>query len=201
MTEKDKQEIQKLKTKINRLKKLIVKDELTGILNRRGINEEFKTLFNEAFYFKKNPGSKRQYHIKDFSIVFIDCDDFKKINDKYGHSMGDKILKKIAALINKKIRDVDLFGRIGGDEFVIALIGTDETEAYKKAEEIRQSIKSEIKIKKRDNFKITASIGVASIKESKSQNFSDLIDLADKTMYKAKNKFSKDHVVKYSEIS
>lgn len=201
MTEKDKQEIKKLKAQINRLKKLTVKDELTGILNRRGINEEFKTLFNEALYFKKNPESKRRFRIKDFSIIFIDCDDFKKINDKYGHFTGDKILKKIAALMNKKVRDIDLIGRLGGDEFVIALIETNETEAYKKAEEIRQAIKSEIKIKKGNNFKITASIGVASIKESKSQDFSDLIDLADKTMYKAKNKFGKDHVVKYSEIA
>ncbi|HDH03998.1 MAG TPA: GGDEF domain-containing protein, partial [Candidatus Campbellbacteria bacterium] len=125
-----KSEIKKLKDEINRLRKLIIKDELTGVLNRRGIKEKFETLFKETLYLQGKHKSKRKIEIENISVIFIDIDDFKKINDAFGHAAGDKVLKVAVAVFKKKIRGIDLLGRIGGEEFVVVLAGATENEAY-----------------------------------------------------------------------
>jgi len=197
--DKDK-EIKKLKAEIEKLKKLVVEDELTGVLNRKGVNEDLDAIFNEAkaLTSKKH---KRRFHIDNFSMAFIDADDFKKINDNYGHDVGDEVLQGIAQFLKKKMRSIDVVGRIGGEEFVIAMLGATEDEAYEKAEDIRKGIKSELKIRGHADLKVTLSIGVASVDKAKPKNVEELIAYADKAMYEAKHNRGKDNVVKYSEIS
>jgi len=193
-------EIKKLKAEIERLKKLVVEDELTGVLNRKGVNEDLNALFNEAIALSSKK-YKRRFHIDNFSMIFIDADDFKKINDNYGHDVGDEVLKKIAQFLEKSMRSIDVVGRIGGEEFVIAMLGANEDEAYEKAEDIRKGIKSDVKIKKYKELEVTLSIGVASVDNAKPKSVEELISYADKAMYEAKHNRGKNNVVKYSEIS
>ncbi|MCR4283902.1 MAG: GGDEF domain-containing protein [Parcubacteria group bacterium] len=197
--DKDK-EIKRLKEEIERLKKLVVEDELTGVLNRKGINEDLDAIFNEAkaLASKKH---KRRFHIDNFSMVFIDADNFKKINDTYGHDAGDDVLKKIARFLKKKTRSIDVVGRLGGEEFVIAMLGATEDEAYEKADDIRKGIKAELRVGKHKDLEVTVSVGVASVDKAKPKNVEELIAYADKAMYEAKHNRGKDNVVKYSEIS
>ena len=197
--DKDK-EIKKLKAEIEKLKKLVIRDELTGVLNRRGLNEELSILFNEAIALNGHR-HKRKLHVDDFSIIFIDIDNFKKINDIYGHNVGDLALKKIAAFLRKKMRSIDIVGRFGGEEFAIAMLGASEDDAYKKAKDIKEDIKRDIKFAKYKNLKVTLSVGVASLKESVAKSVLELIVCADKAMYEAKHNRGKDNVVRYSEIS
>ena len=198
--DKSQKRIKELEIEIEKLKKLVINDELTGILNRRGVDEKLEFLFKEALYTKSHPESKRKFHIDNLSVIYIDLDDFKKVNDTYGHSVGDEVLKHFAELVQKEVRDVDMVGRLGGEEFVAALIGATEDDAYRKAKQIKRSLKENFHIQKNDDLKITASIGVASIKKTESKSISELIDMADKAMYEAKTNRGKDNVVKYSEI-
>ncbi len=111
----------------------------------------------------------------------LDIDDFKNINDTFGHNVGDEVLIAIANSINKRIRKVDLAARWGGEEFVILLPETDLLSAVQVANDIRKLIEN-IKISKID--KITASFGVAQYKTG--DDLSSLIDRADRELYRAK---------------
>jgi len=110
-------------------------------------------------------------------------------------------LKLAAKAIREKVREIDLVGRIGGEEFVIVLAGATEEEAYRKAEEIRKCVKRKRFIPKRKDLKITLSVGVASLKKSSAADIMGLISRADKAMYEAKTNRGKDNTVKYSEIA
>ncbi len=201
MDKKD-NEIKKLKMEIARLKKMVVRDELTGVLNRRGLMKEFECLFHEAQYARHHPGSKRKIDIDNLSIVFLDVDNFKHINDTYGHLIGDRVLKLTAKKLQESIRGLDLLGRIGGEEFVIVFVGASEEDAFKKAEDIRNSIKKICFMPDNcEDLKITFSIGVSSLKKSTAADIMDLIFMADKAMYEAKTNRGKDNTVKYSDIA
>jgi diguanylate cyclase len=197
--------VRSLKTEIKRLQKLVIKDDLTGVLNRKGIQEEFNILFHEAFYLKKylevKKKTKRKIQIDNLAILFVDADDFKKVNDKYGHAIGDKALVLLSAALKRKIRRIDLIGRIGGEEFVIALLGATEKGGYDKAQEIRKYVKESIVVQGQEELKLTVSIGVASLKNSNAEDVMDLISMADKAMYEAKTNRGKDCVVRHSELS
>lgn len=191
----------KLKEEIDRLKELVYKDELTGALNRRGFMDRFEPLFNEALRSKKMGESRRKFQLANFSVLFLDGDNFKSVNDSYGHDEGDNVLRGITRVLKENIREIDSVGRIGGEEFVVALIGATEEDAYKKAEEIRAKITAGITISKNPEHKITASVGVAGLPESDADNFDELIAYADQAMYEAKVKRGKNNTVKWSEIS
>lgn len=188
------------KREISHLKTLVFKDELTGVLNRRGFFDKFSALFNESIAHKKNPERSRSFEVNEFSILFVDGDDFKKINDTYGHDEGDNVLKGIAKTLGEGIREVDSVGRFGGEEFVVALLGANEEEAYKKAEELRKEIMKKVKISSEPDYKISASFGVASTSSSDADDFDELIAYADQSMYEAKVNRGKNNVVKWSEI-
>ncbi len=139
-------------------------DEMTKILNRATIEREFKDVL------KKTNGS----------VMFLDLDKFKHINDTYGHEKGDKVLKEFSEIVCNKIRSTDIFGRWGGEEFVLVLPETDFENAIKKAEKIRE------KIQNHDfRFPVTVSIGVSDFK--KGEKIDDVIKRADECVYKAKN--------------
>jgi len=155
-------------------------DQLTSIYNRHR--------FNELFAIEKERADRNNGIM---SIIIIDIDDFKKINDTYGHNVGDTVLKTFSQLILNKIRISDIFARWGGEEFVILLPDTDISGGYEVAEQIRKVIENH-------NFehvkKVTASFGVAEYEHK--QNLEDLVKRCDKALYIAKSG-GKNQVVKY----
>lgn len=145
-------------------------DTLTGIMNRRAILDELSKRMNRHIY-----------NFKHLSIIMIDIDDFKLINDKFGHLKGDKALVEIAQKISEAIRGFDTVGRYGGEEFLVILPNTDLDNAHKASERIRLNIEKALF----ENVgKITISAGYV---EYKNESMDELIDLADQNLYKAKN--------------
>ncbi len=135
----------------NQLHLMAFNDSLTGIYNRQRFNEELQ---REIKRFKR---------VKEpLSLVMLDIDKFKDLNDTYGHQMGDKVLKEIASLVSKHIREVDIFARWGGEEFVILLPNTSKKNALLVAEHIRKRIEN---FSCDDNIKITASFGVTDVND------------------------------------
>lgn len=189
--------VESLRQELKKLKGLVYKDELTGVLNRRGVYEEFEAFFHESLAAQDRKVARKGVVISDFSVLFFDLDNFKKINDTHGHAEGDEVLKHLAKLLRKHVRDIDAVGRLGGEEFVVGLLGASEEEACVKAEEIRKAIEEEIRA---GGEPVTASIGVSSMKKSKAQNLHELVDTADKAMYEAKTNRGKNAVVCYSEL-
>lgn len=161
-------------------------DYLTGLNNRRQIMNIFAHLKNHT--------------LKEglvLSVIMIDIDSFKKINDKYGHEAGDKVLRRIAELLLDNTRDNDYVGRFGGEEFIILMPNCDEEKAFGIAERIRTIIEmTSILI---DNtgltVKVTISVGLSCL-DSKNYSNNDTISEADKALYLAKDK-GRNLVIKY----
>ncbi len=159
-----------VKKRTQELEKLSVTDKLTGIYNRVKLD----SMLN--FYIDNH---KRYQHT--FSLLIIDIDYFKKINDTHGHLKGDDILKIFASILKSSVRSVDILGRWGGEEFMIICPNSSIDGTMYLAEMIRKTIeKHSFSI----NEKVTVSIGVAEI--SSSMNESDLIHKADTALYRAK---------------
>ncbi len=154
-----------------KVKKQAVTDPLTELYNRR--------YFEESLY-REIDRSKRQN--QPFSIISIDLDYLKKINDKYGHQFGDLAIQTISKVLKQNARSVDIPSRFGGEEFNILLPGIDSVGAKLAAERIRVAIASE---KINTIGQITASIGVVTFLEH-TDNPDELLELADQAMYKAK---------------
>lgn len=124
---------------------------------------------------------KKQSYI---SLLMIDLDNFKNINDTYGHIAGDEILKQFSNILKYNIRTIDIATRWGGDEFVITLPGVNTKDAFNIADRIRSNIHSHDFFYNNIFFKVTASIGITSI--GNKMDINAFIDLADKALYKAK---------------
>jgi len=158
-------------------RKLTLMDPLTGLHNRRGLFE----LGNIEFSRSDRVGSP-------FSGIMIDIDHFKKINDAYGHDVGDKVLQELAKRCKRCVREIDLIGRHGGEEFVILLPETDLDASLAVGERLRNAIShSPICIGETIELNVTASIGVAR-KDENTPNLEILITRADQAMYIAKHK-------------
>ncbi|ODA43903.1 GGDEF domain protein [Thermodesulfovibrio sp. N1] len=150
-------------------------DPLTDIYNKKFFYEMAQKEFD---YFKR--------YGRKFSLLFIDIDDFKKINDRYGHLSGDMVLQEIAKRLQKAVRKNDMVFRFGGEEFVVLLHGANSERAISIAERIRQEVANEeIKIYEDNKISITISCGVATVNES-IKDVQELVDRADIAMYKAK---------------
>lgn len=155
---------------------LSLKDSLLGIYNRRFIIEMLK---------KEEEKSKRIG--KYFSIILIDLDHFKRINDTYGHLSGDKVLMEFSRVVSSYIRSMDYFGRWGGEEFIILLPETDKTSSIQVAERIRKALENyRIFVSENEFIKITASFGVAEFPKD-SLSYEGLLKIADERLYKAKS--------------
>jgi len=146
-------------------------DELTSINNRRSFMELGEQITRLCH---------RQ--AKPLSALLIDVDHFKRINDTYGHSAGDGVLKHIGALLARQFRAADVCGRLGGEEFAVLLADTDAAAASAVAEKLRQTIASASVPWQAHMLNITVSIGVA----SHNDNLSTLLHRADTAMYQAK---------------
>lgn len=153
------------------IEKMAITDGLTGIFNRRHLMLRFEEELKRA---------KRLENA--LSCIIFDIDHFKSINDKYGHLVGDEVLREIANNTAKSIRIYDILGRYGGEEFLIVLPETDFENAKNLAERIRIAIKE----KSIWNIKVTVSLGVASMQD-KNESIDDMIKRADESLYKAKN--------------
>lgn len=152
------------------LKDMASKDALTGLLNRRSGEQLLKQ------YVTDKPGAKNT-----LSLIMLDIDNFKKINDTFGHARGDEILKSSSQLLKSKARNSDNVIRWGGEEFLILLPDTKLPAAMEFAERIRNSIAGENDC---EAGKITASLGVAELQNDESG--ASLLSRADKALYKAK---------------
>jgi len=182
-----------MKKVIKELEKLAYYDELTNILNRRGFFNKTEKIF-KAIIFKRKERERRIGYNIPFSIIFCDIDNFKKINDTYGHEVGDYVLKKVVNCLKKRLRDYDIIGRLGGEEFVVALLGANLEAAKIVAEDLRKIIERTSFVFRNKKIPVTLSMGVASY--SNENKLKDLIEKADKAMYEAK-KSGKNKVVVY----
>ena len=154
------------------LAKLAARDSLTGVWNRRSLDEALTQLFN-----------KHQRKPITASLIIMDLDHFKQINDTYGHSVGDEILIKIAELLTSVVRISDQVYRYGGEEFVLIAEGADLEGASEIAETIRSRVEASQLFKKQ---KVTLSLGVAELSQASSAQ--RWLSLADDALYDAKNK-------------
>jgi len=119
------------------------------------------------------------------SLVLMDIDHFKNVNDTYGHPVGDLVLKKVSSILRNSIRDIDLAARYGGEEFVLVLLDTGAKGAVKLANRIRKEIQStKISIPK-ETLSVTISMGVSTFPDN-ADHFQPLIDLADSALYFSK---------------
>jgi diguanylate cyclase (GGDEF)-like protein len=160
---------------IEQLKESAVTDGLTGLANHKSFLERLSIEFNRATRY----GSP-------LSLVMMDIDRFKEINDTYGHVQGDLVLKAVAKLIKNNIRQVDFAARYGGDEFVLILPETNIKEAHKVSEKLRETIANEtLHIPPDHKVKVTLSLGISTFKpEIKDSTI--LVHQADNAMYQAK---------------
>lgn len=169
--------VEKLESKLDIVEGSTLVDDLTGIGNRKGyvltVNKERK-----AWVASKLP----------LTLMVIDVDEFKSVNDNFGHSVGDQVLKCLGQTLKKHMRSTDYVARYGGEEFVVILSGTDLHRAVKLAKKVREvvnALKFELR-KKGQALKITCSFGLSSFSE-KISNTIDVFNAADKALYHAKN--------------
>ena len=160
---------QELNQKNSELERLSTTDQLTGIFNRRRLDEELEREVNLCARYKKN-----------VAVILFDVDNFKAVNDKYGHGVGDDVLCKVAALTSANIRKTDILGRWGGEEFLIII-----PEFAQSAPQLAEKIREVLELEKHPQAgTVTASLGVTVFKEGDTP--SSLVSRADAALYKAK---------------
>jgi diguanylate cyclase (GGDEF)-like protein len=158
------------------LKRQAERDPLTGAYNRRA----FHTLANHVFARGRREGGA-------VSLVILDLDHFKAVNDSHGHTVGDKVLKRVVSLVQAILREEDVLVRLGGEEFAIMLPAATQNEALHIAERIRQAIEAEAFMADAKTVKVTTSLGVTSLAAMGANDIiDDLIKLADTALYQAK---------------
>lgn len=181
------QDITQMQTYMNKLEKLASFDDLTGIFNRR----HFITIARmEQIQTDRNQGY--------FSLVILDLDHFKSINDEYGHSCGDMVLQIISKQIQKNMRSDSFCGRYGGEEFVILLPRTTSTQAGVTIERLRKIIEETAVLFEDKIIHITASFGIANYVAGCNMSLDMCLNMADQAMYWAKEK-GRNRICHYKE--
>ncbi len=157
------------------LRQLTVRDSLTGLLNHTAIEEQLAKEIERA--------ARQGLQV---AFAMIDLDHFKRVNDTYGHLVGDRVLRSLARVLQQRLRKTDIIGRYGGEEFAVILLDTDSTHAARILDTVRENF---ARIKHRagyETFTVTFSGGVAMFPQYSS--FFELHDAADKALYEAKRK-------------
>jgi len=160
-----------LEKKNQKYEKMASTDQLTGLYNRYKFTELFISAYQSM--------TQRE---NDMSLIILDIDHFKRINDKYGHNIGDRVLVQTSNLLLRHLRNVDIIGRWGGEEFVVLVPTASIENTEKLANKIREDLSTH---DMGDNLKITASFGITKIKQG--DTLEDAIKRADDALYKAKN--------------
>jgi diguanylate cyclase (GGDEF)-like protein len=158
-----------------RTQQLAVTDELTGLFNRR-----------QVLSLAKNEYERSRRYQRSLSAIMIDIDQFKHINDSYGHPVGDRILRALAACCRANLRSVDLVGRYGGEEFLVLMPETDVVKAVEAAERIRRQVEAMRLPTSKGAVSVTISLGVATLGVTSSMSLEQLIINADDALYAAK---------------
>lgn len=158
------------------MRELATYDQLTGVYSRRAFLEISNQYFEVA---------KREQ--KQIAVLFIDIDYFKKINDGYGHAIGDVVLRTVAEEISNTIRKSDILGRYGGEEFIISILNAGEEDALIVAEKIRNIVHGKIIVIGDHSIFASISIGISISRREVPTSLDDLIHEADKAMYVSKN--------------
>lgn len=175
-----------------RYQQLSVVDELTGIHNRRFFFPEAQAALANAVR-----------HRREFSLMMVDLDRFKRINDSFGHTMGDKVLQVTAALLKGQTREGDVIARFGGEEFVLALPDTDMDGAARLAERILHSLRSLEFSTDQGTLQVTTSIGLSCLDGQEVPDQSDLLETllrqADQALYFSKS-HGRDRACSWAEI-
>jgi len=168
------------------LKEISNRDPMTNLYNRRYLAEISK----ELFLLSKRTGSP-------LSVLMIDIDKFKNINDSYGHDVGDDVIKLLAKELPLKLRETDIVSRLGGEEFVVLLPDMEIKSAVKKAEEIRENIeKLQIVLEDSEVIKFTVSIGVSDYCNKNKNSFEEILKSSDQALYEAKER-GRNQVVRH----
>jgi diguanylate cyclase (GGDEF)-like protein len=155
--------------------RLVFVDDLTGLFNTRYLDLSLQTELKRSRRFKSA-----------LSLLFLDIDHFKDVNDTYGHLVGSNILIQTSEVIKECVREIDIVIRYGGDEFIILLIETDQKGAYKVAERIRKSMEEKVfAVKNGTEIKATCCVGIATYPDD-AESRAELVHLADKAMYRGK---------------
>lgn len=159
------------------LSEKVNKDLLTGVLSRDAI---FHRIEHECNRFQRDDLS--------MSLMMLDLDHFKEVNDTYGHLMGDEVLQAVADIVSSQLRDIDDMGRYGGEEFIVLLADTDQHTTELVADRILNAIRdARIQVSTGDEIPITISIGFSVVNYEEKIPVKALIDRADKALYVAKN--------------
>ncbi len=194
MSEDKDKRIAELETQVHELERDLIHDTLTGIKTRAFFEEEIK-IYLAAIASNDQGKRKEWFGFRNISIIFFDIDHFKKVNDTYGHSIGDLVLQKVAEVIQQSLRTGDTLARWGGEEMVASLLGASESDAMKKAEEIRGKVAT-LTFPEAKDLELTISSGVASSEKDLSLN--ELVKRADQALYKAKDG-GRNKVVAYGD--
>ncbi|WP_347555775.1 GGDEF domain-containing protein [Robbsia sp. KACC 23696] len=150
-------------------------DPLTGLYNRRAIDDEAQTMLTRE---------SQRAQPQSVAVVVADLDHFKNINDRFGHAVGDKVLRRFAQHLRRQLRTVDLAGRMGGEEFVILMPGLARADAMQRIERLRQGVPGAIgSIVGNDQVTVSFGIALAGVDEA----FADVLARADKALYQAKH--------------
>jgi len=168
-----------------KLSKMAVTDGLTMLFNHRFFQDSLKREFKRL---------ARHRALPFLSLAMIDLDNFKRLNDTFGHQAGDRVLRGISRLLKDGVRTTDIVARYGGEEFVIIMPETDFGGTEVVAERLRQTIENAVFAYKEDNLKVTVSIGLASYPQENIRSEDELIKAADRALYKAKE-LGKNRVV------
>jgi diguanylate cyclase len=167
------EEITKLRQELETVKETARTDGLTGLLNRGAFNRELQLLCNE--------------HDITISLALFDIDHFKRINDTFGHLLGDKVLQYFAAILNGHRDDIHITARFGGEELAMIFVHSNEQETFRQAESIRQEFASS-RLKKKGSDEsigqVTVSVGISTLQAGDTPQ--TLVERADQALYKSK---------------
>ena len=157
-----------------KVERLSIADGLTGLYNRRFLSERLKDEYSKALRYQT-----------PLSFLILDVDFFKRVNDTYGHQVGDNALVAVARVLQQSVRDSDLVARYGGEEFSILLPHTGLDNALAVAEKIRLAV-SEAGVEGMGEQRLTISIGASGLPDDKVHSVDELVRRADEALYRAK---------------
>ncbi len=188
--------VRELEWEVTQLTHDLIHDPLTGLKTRAYFEEQFGVYFASLHTVENTTQRRETFGYKNLSVIFFDIDHFKKVNDTYGHEIGDLVLQKVAETIKSPLRGGDTVARWGGEEMLAGLLGADEDGATAKAEEIKKRIEN-LAFDNPSELKVTISSGVAAFRDDIALR--DMVKRADLALYKAKQT-GRNKVVRDSEL-